>query len=141
MELKLGQKVEEIAAGRVRLNGAEGPAVLEAATICWTAGVRASRLGRQLGARTGCVLDRSGRLVVEPDFSIAGYPEIRAVGDLCSYAHTADGMPMPGLAGPAMQAGAWVAADILASAGCDPASLPLAGSGQHGRDRSVVCRG
>jgi NADH dehydrogenase len=87
---------------------------LEAATICWTAGVRASRLGRLLSERTGCALDRGGRLVVEPDFSIPGHPEIRAVGDLCCYSHTADGTPLPGMAGPAVQAGGWVARDILA---------------------------
>ena len=113
VELKLGLKVEEITAGRVRLIGAEGPTELQAATICWTAGVRASRLGRQLAEQTGCAVDRSGRLVVEPDFSIAGHPEIRAVGDLCSYSHTSDGTPLPGMAGPAVQAGAWVARDIL----------------------------
>ena len=114
VELKLGLRVEEISAGRVRLQGAEGATELQAATICWTAGVRASRLGRQLAERSGCAVDRSGRLVVEPDFSIAGHPEIRAVGDLCCYGHTADGTPLPGMAGPAVQAGGWVARDLLA---------------------------
>jgi NADH dehydrogenase FAD-containing subunit len=114
VELRLGQKVETIAPGRVSLSGAAGASELEAATICWTAGVRASRLGRLLSDQTGCPIDRSGRLVVEPDFSIPGHPEIRAVGDLCSFAHTPDGSPLPGMAGPAVQAGGWVARDILA---------------------------
>ncbi len=114
VELRLGRKVEEITAGRVHLNGPEGRTTIEAATICWTAGVRASRLGRLLHEHIGCTIDRSGRLVVEPDFSIAGHPEIRAVGDLCSYAHTAAGTPLPGMAGPAVQAGGWIARDILA---------------------------
>jgi NADH dehydrogenase len=114
VELRLGLRVEGIAPGRVCLSGATGVQQLEAATICWTAGVRASRLGRLLSERTGCALDRGGRLVVEPDFSIPGHPEIRAVGDLCCYSHTADGTPLPGMAGPAVQAGGWVARDILA---------------------------
>ncbi|MFM7675794.1 MAG: NAD(P)/FAD-dependent oxidoreductase [Synechococcus sp.] len=114
VELLLGQKVEEIAPGRVLLNGPQGPTELEAATICWTACVRASRLGRRLSELTGCSVDRSGRLVVEPDFSIPGHPEIRAVGDLCCYGHTATGAPLPGMAGPAVQAGGWIASDILA---------------------------
>ena len=114
VELQLGLKVEEIAPGRVRLNGAAGSTDLKAATICWTAGVRASRLGRLLSERSGCAVDRSGRLLVEPDFSIPGHPEIRAVGDLCCYAHTPDGTPLPGMAGPAVQAGGWVARDLLA---------------------------
>jgi NADH dehydrogenase len=51
---------------------------------------------------------------VEPDFSIPGHPEIRVVGDLCSYSHTKNGKPLPGMAGPAVQMGGWVAKDILA---------------------------
>ena len=114
VELRLGTKVESIFPGRVCLVGADGAQQLEAATICWTAGVRASRLGGLLSERTGCAVDRGGRLVVQPDFSIPDHPEIRAVGDLCSYGHTGDAKPLPGMAGPAVQAGGWVALDILA---------------------------
>jgi NADH dehydrogenase len=114
VELRLGTKVESIFPGRVCLVGAEGAQQLEAATICWTAGVRASRLGGLLSERTGCSVDRGGRLVVKADFSIPDHPEIRAVGDLCSYGHTGDAKPLPGMAGPAVQAGGWVALDILA---------------------------
>ena len=76
--------------------------------------MRASRLGRLLSEATGCAVDRGGRLVVEPDFSIPGHPEIRAVGDLCCYGHTPEGTPLPGMAGPAVQAGGWVARDVVA---------------------------
>jgi NADH dehydrogenase len=114
VELKLGAKVEEITPGRVSLRTLSGLEELEAATVCWTAGVRASRLGKLLAERTGCLVDRGGRLVVESDFSLPGHPEIRAVGDLCAYGHTADGKPLPGMAGPAVQMGGWVAKDILA---------------------------
>ena len=114
MDLRLGLKVEGIAPGRVCLSGAAGEIQLEAATICWTAGVRASRLGKLLVGHTSCPVDRSGRLVVEPDFSVPGHPEIRAVVDLCSHTHTPDASPLPGMAGPAVQAGAWVARDLLA---------------------------
>ena len=114
VELLLGARVEDIAPGQVRLRSLEGEQHLEAATVCWTAGVRASRLGRLLAERCGCAVDRGGRLEVEADFSIPGHPEIRAVGDLCCYRHTPDGNPLPGMAGPAVQAGGWVARDILA---------------------------
>jgi NADH dehydrogenase len=114
VELRLGTKVESISPGRVCLVGADGAQQLEAATICWTAGVRASRLGGLLSERSGCAVDRGGRLVVQNDFSIPDHPEIRAVGDLCSYGHTSDAKPLPGMAGPAVQAGGWVALDILA---------------------------
>jgi NADH dehydrogenase len=112
--LLLGRMVESIGPGRVRLKGDGEPTELEAATICWTAGVRASRLGKLLAERTGCSVDRGGRVLVEPDFSIPAHPEIRLVGDLCAYCHTSDGRPLPGMAGPAVQMGGWVARDLLA---------------------------
>ncbi|MFZ0408317.1 MAG: NAD(P)/FAD-dependent oxidoreductase [Cyanobium sp.] len=120
IELVLGGRVQAIEAGRLTVAfknpppGAPEQRVLEAATICWSAGVRASHLGKLLADRTGCTVDRGGRVVVEPDFSIAGHPEIRVVGDLCSYSHTDDGKPLPGMAGPAVQMGGWVALDLLA---------------------------
>ena len=119
VELRFQSLVHAIHPGRVELRGTQdGPLpaddTLEAATICWTAGVRASRLGKLLADRIGCSLDRGGRVVVEPDFSIPGHPEIRAVGDLACYAHTPGGTPLPGMAGPAVQAGGWVADSILA---------------------------
>jgi NADH dehydrogenase len=120
VELLLGARVQEISAGRLRASlanpapGQGGDVALEAATICWTAGVRASHLGKLLAERCGCPVDKGGRVVVEPDFSIPNHPEIRVVGDLCSYAHTPDGKPLPGMAGPAVQMGGWVGLDLLA---------------------------
>jgi NADH dehydrogenase len=114
VELRLGARVEEIEPGKVMLRSDGGDHQLAAATICWTAGVRASRLGRLLAERCGCNVDRGGRLEVEADFSVPGHPEIRAIGDLCCYCHTTDGSPLPGMAGPAVQAGGWVARDLLA---------------------------
>ena len=52
--------------------------------------------------------------MVEPDFSIPNHPEIRVVGDLCCYKHTRDGNQLPGMAGPATQAGGFVGKDIAA---------------------------
>jgi NADH dehydrogenase len=120
VELVLGGRVQSMEAGRLTVafkNPAPGTPQqrqLEAATICWTAGVRPSHLGKLLADRTGCPLERDGRVIVEPDFSVPGHPEIRVVGDLCSYSHTVDGKPLPGMAGPAVQMGGWVARDLLA---------------------------
>ena len=116
VQLVLGGRVQQISATEVVLTikatGEEQR--VEAATICWTAGVRASHLGKVLAASSGCAIDKGGRVVVEPDFSIAGHPEVRVIGDLCSYSHTTDGKPLPGMAGPAVQMGGWVASDIVA---------------------------
>ena len=114
VELLLSTRVQAINPGSVSLESSSGHRTLEAATICWTAGVRASRLGQLLSERTHCRVDRGGRVQVEADFSVAGHPEIRVVGDLCCYTHRSEGQPLPGMAGPAVQAGAWVARSILA---------------------------
>ena len=114
VELLLGGRVQTIEEGKVVVNTADGSRTLEAATICWTAGVKASHLGQVLADASGCSVDRGGRVVVGPDFSIPGHPEIRVIGDLCSYSHTSDGKPLAGMAGPAVQMGGWVAADIVA---------------------------
>jgi len=116
VELVLGGRVQQVTDSEVVLSmkasGEERR--LAAATVCWTAGVRASHLGKVLATSSGCQVDKGGRVVVEPDFSIPGHPEVRVIGDLCAYSHTADGQPLPGMAGPAVQMGGWVASDILA---------------------------
>ncbi len=114
VELLLGGRVQAMAEGRITVATAAGERILEAATLCWTAGVRASPLGQLLADRCGCPVDRGGRVIVEADFSVPAHPAIRVVGDLCAYSHTADGRPLPGMAGPAVQMGAWVARDLLA---------------------------
>jgi len=117
VELLLGGRVQSIEPGRITVKTDSGDRVLEAATIGWTAGVKPSHLGKLLAERSGCPVDRSGRVVVQPDFSIPNFPNIRVVGDLTSYSHTADAKPLPGMAGPAVQMGTWVAKDILAGIG------------------------
>ena len=52
--------------------------------------------------------------MVNPDFSIPGHPDIRVAGDLCSYSHTMNGKPLPGMAAPAKQAGTYIGKDIAA---------------------------
>jgi NADH dehydrogenase len=80
---------------------------IPAAVILWAAGVAASPLGKKLGAAT----DRAGRVLVNPDLSIPGYPEVFAIGDLASLKDD-KGKPVPGLAPAAMQQGKAVAHNI-----------------------------
>jgi NADH dehydrogenase len=77
-------------------------------TVLWAAGVQASPLGRQLAEATGATLDKAGRVMVEPDLSLPGHPEIFVIGDLAHYAHQT-GKPLPGVAPTAMQQGRYVA--------------------------------
>ncbi len=57
-----------------------GQEKIPASVILWSAGVSASPLGRMLGAAT----DRAGRVLVEPDLSVPGHPEVFVVGDLAA---------------------------------------------------------
>jgi NADH:ubiquinone reductase (H+-translocating) len=78
---------------------------LAAKTKIWAAGVASSPLGRALDAP----LDRSGRVQVEPDLSVAGHPEIFVVGDLAAVPG------VPGIAPAAKQMGRHAALNIANS--------------------------
>ena len=80
---------------------------LSAAVILWAAGVAASPLGGKLGAP----LDRAGRVMVNPDLSIPGHPEVFVIGDLASIKDK-HGKPVPGVAPAAMQEGRSAADNI-----------------------------
>src|SRR6201986_1540238 len=73
VEVVLGQAVTECSADGV----VYGDHSLQAKTLIWAAGVRASPAAEWLGAAS----DRAGRLEVQPDLTIPGHPDIFAVGD------------------------------------------------------------
>ncbi|MDX1416368.1 MAG: NAD(P)/FAD-dependent oxidoreductase [Candidatus Promineifilaceae bacterium] len=81
---------------------------LPASTVLWAAGVKASPLGHILSEQTGAELDRLGRVKVEADLTLAGYPEIFVIGDLARVDDTS-GNPLPGMAPVAMQQGEYAA--------------------------------
>ena len=81
---------------------------LDAGTVLWTAGVAASPLVATLGAP----LDGAGRVMVEPDLSIPGHPEVFVVGDAALVVDQ-EGNPLPGVAQTAMQEAAHAAHTIV----------------------------
>ena len=85
---------------------------IEARTVLWAAGVRASDLGALLSAQTGLTLDKGGRVPVLGDCSLSGHPEIFVIGDLARFEEA--GKPLPGIAPVAMQQGRYVAGAIRA---------------------------
>ena len=107
---RLSARVTAIDAAGITVNAAGQTEHIAARTVLWAAGVRASSLGRKLAERTGAPLDRAGRVLVEPDLSLPGHPEIHVIGDLASLAQ--DGKPLPGLAPVAIEQGRYVA-DLL----------------------------
>jgi NADH:quinone reductase (non-electrogenic) len=113
--------VTEIRHGAVVVDRGGRRETIEAETILWAAGVEASPLGRTLAERTSAERDRAGRLVVGPDLSIPGHPEIFVGGDLAAF--TQDGKGLPGIAPVAMQQGRYIASVIRArSTGASPPS-------------------
>jgi NADH dehydrogenase len=106
-------RVTAIDAEGVTVTVGGGSERVETRTVLWAAGVRASRMGKVLAERAGAQLDRVGRVMVEPDLSVAGHPEIRVIGDLANFSKQS-GEPLPGVAPVAMQQGRYVAQSIVA---------------------------
>ncbi|HWJ57299.1 MAG TPA: NAD(P)/FAD-dependent oxidoreductase [Vicinamibacterales bacterium] len=112
VEVRTGVRVESIEAGVVRVGGE----TLHAGTILWGAGVRPN----PLAAAMGLPLDRAGRIVVGPDCSVAGHPELFVVGDMASFTPEGAQAPLAGISPVAMQEARLVASNILD----DVAGLP-----------------
>jgi len=81
---------------------------IDARTVLWAAGVQANDLGKDLASACGATLDRGGRLVVDPDLSLPGHPEILVIGDMAHFVHQGD-QPLPAVAPVAMAQGRYVA--------------------------------
>jgi len=81
---------------------------LDSSTVLWAAGVRASPLGRIAGLET----DPQGRVVVEPDLTVKGQPNVFVAGDQARFTHQTS-KPLPGTAPVAMQQGRYIAQTIL----------------------------
>ncbi|MCL6545649.1 MAG: NAD(P)/FAD-dependent oxidoreductase [Bryobacteraceae bacterium] len=109
----LGVRVVEIGANGVRFERDGRQDSIGARTVLWAAGVQGSTLGRLLNRRAGAELDRMGRVLVEPDCSLPGHPEIFVIGDLACY-RLAGGNTLPGVAPVAVQQGRYVARLIQA---------------------------
>ncbi len=107
-----GVKVTGIDSEGVELESPKGIERIRARTVIWAAGVQANPLGKGLAAQVGIETDRSGRLRVQADCTLAGHPEIFVIGDLASYGPQG-GPILPGLAPVAMQQGRYVAKMIL----------------------------
>jgi NADH:ubiquinone reductase (H+-translocating) len=133
VEVVLGQAVTECSADGVVYGGN----ILQARTLIWAAGVRASPAAEWLDAAA----DRAGRLQVLPDLTVPGHPDIFAVGDTVVIA-APDGNPVPGIAPAAKQQGRYVAETIKARLRGDklpPFRYQHAGSlAQIGKRKAVI---
>jgi NADH dehydrogenase len=105
VEVELGKPVTSVREGAVDYGGT----TLRAETILWAAGVLASPAAKWLGVEA----DRAGRILVNPDLSVPGHPNVFAVGDTVA-AKTPDGKPVPGIGDAAKQGGRHAARVIKA---------------------------
>ena len=111
VEVRTSALVTRIEPGAVHI----GETRLPAAVTLWAAGIAASPLGKSLGAPT----DRAGRVLVNPDLSVPGHPEIFVIGDLASLKDK-NGKMVPGVAPAAMQEGVAAARNIERELGGEP---------------------
>ncbi len=100
VEVRTSTTVTQIEPGAVVAGNTRLPATI----VLWAAGVAASPLGKKLGAP----VDRAGRVLVQPDLSLPGHPEVFVIGDLAALKDE-HGKLLPGVAPVAMQQGRYVA--------------------------------
>ena len=123
VDVRTGCTVTGIDAAGVTYETRTGAAVqrhrVASQTVIWAAGVAGSKLGQALAAGAGAMVDRAGRVIVKPDLSLTGHPEIAVIGDLASaMSHPGDPRqgkpkPVPGVSPAAKQMGRAAAANLL----------------------------
>jgi NADH dehydrogenase len=106
--VRTGAFVTDVQPESVSIRAGDRTEKIETRTILWAAGVLASPLGRALAKEAGAPIDRAGRIIVQPDTTVPGHPEIFVIGDLANFSHQG-GKPLPGVAQPAIQQGRYVA--------------------------------
>lgn len=107
VEVHLGSMVTGVDERGLTVRDSDGrTSRFDARTVVWTAGVEAPPLATVLARAAGAKQDRAGRILVEPDLTLPGHPEIRVAGDLMSLNQ------LPGMAEVAMQSGAYAGRSI-----------------------------
>jgi NADH dehydrogenase len=103
----VGRRVLEVDEASVTVESADGTLeTIPACVIVWAAGVHASALARLLADASDGSVDWAGRLEVQPDLTLPGYPEVFAIGDMVTIRRPdAEPAALPGVAPAAMQQG------------------------------------
>jgi len=115
VEVRTSRMVTRVEPGAVWVGDERVPSQV----VLWAAGVAASPLGRKLGVE----VDRAGRVLVQPDLSIPGHPNVFVVGDLAALTDE-NGKMLPGVASVAIQQGEAVAETIARDLDNQPQKQP-----------------
>jgi NADH dehydrogenase len=112
----LGHTVVGIDAESVTVEAAgEAARRIPAHNVIWAAGVTASALGGMLAEQCGGEVDKAGRILVEPDLTLPGNPEVFAIGDMIRVrGRDGEAQVLPGVAPVAMQQGRYAAKAVRA---------------------------
>ena len=112
VRLLLNRAVTGVASDHVRLSDGT---VIQTRTVVWAGGLMASPLADNAGLPRG----HGGRIEVQPDLTVAGFPGVYALGDFANIPGV-DGRSLPQLAAVAQQCGVWTARNILAEIAGQP---------------------
>jgi NADH:ubiquinone reductase (H+-translocating) len=115
VEVRLGHSVNQIDAEGVVIGGER----IISKVVIWTAGVAPSPAGKWLNAET----DRAGRVRIQKDLTVPGYPDIYVIGDTASLEQ--DGKTLPGVAQVAIQQGRYAGRRIAQSLLGRPSPKPF----------------
>jgi NADH:ubiquinone reductase (H+-translocating) len=115
VEVQLGAKVVGVDRFGIDVEDADGTRRrIDSRCKVWAAGVQGSPLGRVLAEQSDATLDRAGRVLVEPDLTLPGHPEVHVLGDMMAL----DGLP--GVAQVAIQGGKHAAREIARAVAGEP---------------------
>ncbi len=112
VKIRLGTHVSEVHPGHVVLSDGT---TIPTHTVIWAGGLKAASLAESVGIKTG----RGGRIDVQPDLTVPGFPDVYALGDFANITGK-DGTHLPQLASVAEQSGKWCAKNILADIAGEP---------------------
>jgi NADH dehydrogenase len=104
-------KVTDIGQGFVKVEGPRGEETIATRTVLWAAGVLASSFGRAVAKALDAETDKAGRILVAPDLTVPGHPEVLVIGD-AAVQPWKKGKPVPGVAQGGIQGGKYAAAAI-----------------------------
>ena len=106
VELRMGTAVSSIGPGHVTLSDGS---TIRTRCVIWGGGLMAA----PIAATSGLPQGRGGRIDVNPDFTVAGFPGVLVIGDIANIP-AKDGKTYPQLGSVALQSGASAARTILA---------------------------
>lgn len=104
VEIRLQARVDSVDAEGITVKSSDGSIDrVDARTVIWAGGVQPSPLAISLARAAGIDVDHKSRVVVRPNCSLPGNPEVFVIGDM------ANQHDLPQLSEPAIQQGRYVA--------------------------------